>query len=186
MAFHGVVGGMVWALLGAAVTAAALGGLFSTSAPTRAVASTMTKAADREVALPQPPAGSGEGRRIVFDQSEQRVWLMAAGGEVQRSYLVTGSNRGNVRPGEYRVQSKTRYARAYNGSGSFEFFVRFTSGRKAPIGFHSVTVNRSGELVHARADLGTPRTPGCVELWRDEAEVLWEFAPLGTPVVVTA
>lgn len=154
-----------------------------------AAASTLAKtsaAGANGPAFPRLPADSGTGRRIVFDQSEQRVWLVATDGEVLLSSLVTGSDRDNVRPGVYGVQSRTRYARAYNGSGTFEFFVRFTTGRRAPIGFHSVTVDKQGQLVHARADLGTPSTPGCVELWRTDAEVLWEFAPVGTPVVVTA
>lgn len=114
------------------------------------------------------------------------MWLVAGDGEVQRSYLVTGSNRDNVWPGTYRVTSRTRHARAYNGSGRFEFFVRFTEGRNAPIGFHSLTVDRNGRLVHTRDDLGTPRTPGCVEQWREDAIALWDFAPVGTSVVVTS
>lgn len=188
MAVHSVVGGMVWTLLGSAGVLAALGGVFSPSGSTTAAASTLARA-DSGIhgpTFPRPPAHSGTGRRIIFDQSEQRVWLVASDGEVQQSSLVTGSDRGNVHPGSYRVQSRTRYARAYNGSGRFEFFVRFTTGHKSAIGFHSVTVNKQGEFVHARADLGTPSTPGCVELWRGDAEVLWDFAPVGTPVVVTA
>jgi hypothetical protein len=140
---------------------------------------------DRPV-LPQPPAASGHGRRIVFDQSEQRVWLMGSDGEVEHSYLVTGSNRGNLQPGTYGVKSKTRYARSYGGGGTLEYFVKFTQGHTASIGFHAVTVRRNGTLVYAREDLGTARTPGCVELWRDDARALWDFAPIGTPVVVTA
>jgi lipoprotein-anchoring transpeptidase ErfK/SrfK len=188
LAVHGVIGGMVWTLLGSGAVLAAMGGMFSPNGSTPAAASTLTRADSgvQEPTFPRVPADSGTGRRIVFDQSDQRVWLVAADGKVQNSSLVTGSDRGNVRAGSYRVQSRTRYARAYNGSGRFEFFVRFTTGRKAPIGFHSVTVNKQGQLVHARADLGTPSTPGCVELWRTDAEVLWDFAPVGTPVVVTA
>lgn len=183
LALHGVVGVLVSALLGTAGLLAALGGMFATirQTPTNVAA----LAADRDSFLPRPPANSGNGRRIVFDQSDQRVWLVASDGNVERSYLVIGSNRDNVSAGAYRVQSKTRYASAYNGSGQFEFFVRFTTGRRAPIGFHSITVKRSGELAYARADLGTARTPGCIELVRDEAASLWEFAPVGTPVVVT-
>ena len=169
-------------LLVVAVFAATLGGMFTASSPPPAMASS----ANREVALPELPAQSGHGRRIVFDQSDQRVWLVAADGEVERSYLVSGSSHDNVQPGTYQVKSRTRYARAYKGSGTFEYFVRFTQGRNAPIGFHSVTANKQGQLVYAREDLGTPRTPGCVEQWRDDAKVLWEFAPIGTRVEVTA
>lgn len=160
--------------------------MFTASGPPPATASTLARTAEHKPDLPKLPLESGHGRRIVFDQSEQRVWLVGADGSVQRSYLVTGSDRGNVQPGSYAVQSKTRHARAYNGSGTFEYFVRFTHGRRAPIGFHSVTERRSGRLVYAREDLGTPRTPGCIEAWSDDAKALWDFAPVGTSVEVTA
>src|SRR5262245_23710797 len=36
------------------------------------------------------PASSGTGRRVVFDQSEQRVWLVGPSDAVERTYLVSG------------------------------------------------------------------------------------------------
>lgn len=179
------MGGTVPSVLLAAVSVAVFGGLFTASGSPPAEASALARSASHKPALPKLPTQSGQGRRIVFDQSEQRVWLVAADGKIERSYLVSGSNRDNVRPGSYQVNSRTRYARAYKGSGTFEYFVRFTQGRNAPIGFHSVTA-KQGELVYAREDLGTARTPGCVEQWRNDAKALWEFAPVGTRVEVTA
>jgi hypothetical protein len=161
--------------------------MFTASHQMRAVASTVSgSVADQRSALPTLPVGSGHGRRIVFDQSEQRVWLVSSSGKARRSYLVTGSNRHNVMPGVYSVKSRTRYARTYRGGGTLEYFVKFTQGRTAAIGFHAVTRRTNGTLVYAREDLGTARTPGCVELWRSDARSLWEFAPVGTRVVVTA
>ena len=177
--------GTVPSLLIAAVSVAALAGTLTASGPPPAVASTLAKSANHGPALPKLPMDSGSGRRIVFDESEQRVWLVAADGDVTRSYLVTGSNRGNVQPGFYAVKSRTRYARTYRGGGTLEYFVKFTQGRTAAIGFHAVTVTRRG-LVYARSELGTPHTPGCVEAWRNDAKALWTFAPIGTKVVVTA
>jgi len=171
-------------LLLAAASVAAIGGMFTASGPPPAVASTLTRSANHAATLPKLPIHSGDGRRIVFDESEQRVWLVAADGDVKRSYLVTGSNRGNLRPGSYAVKSRTRYARTYRGGGTLEYFVKFTQGRTAAIGFHAVTMTRRG-LVYARSDLGTPHTPGCVEAWRNDARALWTFAPVGTKVVVT-
>jgi lipoprotein-anchoring transpeptidase ErfK/SrfK len=178
------VGGSVWILLVGAAVVAAMGGMFASTTPTRAAASTMTRSVAPAPTRPLP-TDSGHGRRVVFDQSEQRVWLVAADGSVARTYRVTGSNRGNVSPGFYRVKSRTRYARTFRGGGTLEYFVRFTMGRRAPIGFHSVTMLNNGRLVYTRADLGTPHTPGCVEAWRNDARALWNFAPVGTPVVVT-
>jgi hypothetical protein len=173
-------------LLIAAASVAALGGTFTAStSPPAAASTTQTRSANHQAVLPKLPAGSGDGRRIVFDQSEQRVWLVAANDDVKRSYLVTGSNRGNLRPGFYAVKSRTRYARTYRGGGTLEYFVKFAQGRTAAIGFHAVT-EKQGRLVYARSDLGTPHTPGCVEAWLSDAKALWAFAPIGTKVVVRA
>jgi lipoprotein-anchoring transpeptidase ErfK/SrfK len=139
---------------------------------------------------PQPdpavPAGSGSGRRIVFSQSDQRVWLVGGDGTVERTYLVSGSRFDNLDPGSYRVQSKTRQATAFDASGTMEYFVRFATGYSEPIGFHSVPRDNTGTLEQTKAQLGTPLSAGCVRQWKNDAIALWDFAPVGTPVVVTA
>lgn len=131
------------------------------------------------------PADSGAGRRIVFSEGAQRVWLVAADGTVQRTYLVSGSKFDNLDPGAYVVQSKTRQATAFDYSGSMEYFVRFATGFTAPIGFHTVPVDNDGIPEQTKDELGTPQSAGCVRQWRDDAIALWDFAPVGTRVVVT-
>ncbi len=132
------------------------------------------------------PDGSGEGRRIVFSETAQRVWLVADDGNVERTYLVSGSKFDNLNPGTYSVQSRSRYATAFDYSGSMEYFVRFATGFTAPIGFHTVPVDNAGNPEQSREELGTPTSAGCVRQWRDDAIALWTFAPIGTKVVVTA
>lgn len=133
---------------------------------------------------PLPPA-SGNGRRVVFDQSEQRVWLVDGSGVVRRTYLVSGSVYDNLDPGTYEVYSRSRHAVGIDDSGTMEYMVRFTRGDRAAIGFHSIPVD-DGEKVQTRAELGTPLSHGCVRQWKPDARALWDFAPLGTTVVVTA
>ena len=133
----------------------------------------------------QLPTNSGFGRRIVFDQSEQRVWLVDMSDAVERTYLVSGSTENNLHPGSYRVQSRTRHANAFDASGTMEFFVRFAEGKNAPIGFHTVPVDKDGHLEQSKSQLGTPQSAGCVRQWRNDAIALWRFAPVGTTVVVT-
>ncbi len=132
------------------------------------------------------PADSGTGRRIVFSESAQRVWLVTDGDEVERTYLVSGSKFDNLNPGTYSVQSRSRHATAFDYSGSMEYFVRFATGYTAPIGFHTVPVDNQGRPEQTKDQLGTPLSAGCVRQWRDDAIALWKFAPIGTTVVVTA
>ncbi len=131
------------------------------------------------------PADSGSGRRVVFDESRQRVWLVGARDSVVRTYLVSGSVYDNLEPGTYQVYSRSSRAIGIDDSGTMRYMVRFAHGDNAAIGFHDIPV-QDGELVQTKAQLGTPLSHGCIRQARPDAKALWEFAPLGTTVVVTA
>lgn len=131
------------------------------------------------------PVDSGEGRRVVFDMSAQRVWLVGGSGAVRRTYPVSGSVEDNLEPGTYEVYSRSTRAWGINDSGTMKYMVRFAHGDTAAIGFHDIPV-KDGEHVQSTADLGTPQSHGCIRQWRPDAKALWEFAPLGTTVVVVA
>ncbi|WP_126688254.1 L,D-transpeptidase family protein [Nocardioides ferulae] len=131
------------------------------------------------------PADSGTGRRVVFSEGRQRVWLVGAGDEVERTYLVSGSIYDNLDPGTYSVYSRSEHAYGIDDSGTMRYFVRFTQGERAAIGFHDIPVD-DGKPVQRLTQLGTPLSHGCIRQRRADAVALWEFAPLGTTVVVTA
>ena len=131
------------------------------------------------------PADSGEGRRVVFSQGEQRVWLVQGDGSVERTYLVSGSLTDNLDPGTYAVYSRSEDAWGVDDSGSMHWFVRFTTGDAgAAIGFHDIPVD-AGRPVQAVSQLGTEQSHGCIRQREADAKALWAFAPLDTTVVVT-
>ena len=135
---------------------------------------------------PALPAGSGSGRRIVFSEGQQRVWLVDGSGDVLRSYLVSGSATDNLDPGTYDVYSRSRWAVGIDDSGTMQYFVRFTEGDAGgAIGFHTIPVD-DGAPVQTVDQLGTPLSHGCVRQRTADAIALWDFAPIGTTVVVTA
>ena len=131
------------------------------------------------------PAASGSGKRVVFDISAQRVWLVGRDGGVRRSYLVSGSLTDNLRPGHYAVYSRSRWANGIDDSGVMQYFVRFAHGTRAAIGFHDIPELR-GVPLQSKAQLGTPQSHGCVRQARPDAIALWHFAPMGTDVDVVA
>lgn len=131
------------------------------------------------------PVDSGEGRRVVFDLSAQRVWLVGGDETVRRTYAVSGSTSANLQPGSYEVYSRSMDAWGIDDSGTMKYMVRFAHGHRAAIGFHDIPI-KDGELVQTRDELGTPQSHGCIRQWRPDARALWRFAPLGTTVVVTA
>lgn len=131
------------------------------------------------------PADSGDGKRVVFDMSAQRVWLVGEDDEVERSYLVSGSVTDNLNPGQYAVYSKARWAVGVDDSGAMQYFVRFTRGDHAAIGFHDIPES-NGEPLQTEDQLGTPQSHGCIRQARPDAIELWNFAPVGTHVDVVA
>lgn len=133
-----------------------------------------------------PPSSSGTGRRVVFSQSEQRVWLVEASGKVSSTYLVSGSLHPNLSPGTYAVQLHLLHATSYDYKSHMDYFVQFTRGQNAPIGFHDIPVSNGGSLLQTIDQLGTALSSGCIRQNRPDAIRLWNFAQVGTKVVVTA
>jgi hypothetical protein len=131
------------------------------------------------------PDDSGTGRRAVFSEGQQRVWIIAGNGAVRRTYLVSGSLTDNLDPGTYQVYSRSLNAIGIDDSGTMQYFVRFTQGDTgAAIGFHDIPVDE-GERVQTVDELGTPTSHGCIRQRTSDAKAMWEFADLGTTVVVT-
>lgn len=126
------------------------------------------------------PGGSGVGRRIVYSIGQQRVWWVEADGRVSNTYLVSG-RAGMPNLGTYSVFSKSRFASS--GSARMEYMVRFARGRNLAIGFHSIPTSR-GRPLQSEAQLGTPRSHGCVRQRVSDAAALWNWAPVGTRVDV--
>jgi hypothetical protein len=138
------------------------------------------------VDVPSLPANSGTGRRIVFAMADQRVWLVGdEDDDVERTYLVSGSLTDNLHPGTYSVYSKSEEAVGIDDSGTMKYMVRFAHGPNAAIGFHDIPV-LDGAKVQTVDQLGTPQSHGCIRQLRADAKALWDFAPVGTTVVVVA
>ena len=146
----------------------------------RADRSDVTRAWLDDVSLPD---ASGSGRRVVFSEGRQRVWLVDADDDVRRTYLVSGSLTDNLDPGTYSVYSRSQHAYGIDDSGTMKWFVRFTRGDNAAIGFHDIPV-LDGEPLQSVSDLGTPQSHGCIRQKESDAKALWRFAPVGTEVVV--
>jgi hypothetical protein len=131
--------------------------------------------------LPYPDIGSG--RRIIYTNGGQRVWLIDATGELHKTHQVTG-RRGIPAVGRYRIYSMSRYAWAPYDGITMEFMVRFARG-EWPYGFHSIPVWPDKKPLQINAKLGTHGSGGCVrQLW-DDAELVFEWSTIGTRVIVT-
>lgn len=123
------------------------------------------------------PAGSGTGRRVVYSLARHRVWLVAAGGTVSRTYEVA-SGTVSPAPGTYPVTTAGRTAATTGTDGTpIEHIVLFTSAQGVVVGFSS-------------ADDGAFPTPdpakktGGIREHLADGDAMWTFATAGTKVVV--
>lgn len=131
------------------------------------------------------PAESGKGRRVVYSINGQRVWLVENDERVSRTYRVSG-RLDRPGPGSYEVYSKSPTAISYDYTETMQHMIRFAHGESAAIGFHDIPVLDDGTPVQTEAQLGQPLSAGCVRQSQQDAEWLWNWAVLGTTVVVVA
>jgi hypothetical protein len=137
------------------------------------------------VEAPPVPADSGEGRRIVCSNSGQRVCLVEADGSVVDTYLVSGKE-GVPTPGRYEVFSKSELAFAGHDDITMTYMVRFAHGQTLNIGFHAIPNDGNGLPLQTEEELGEYRSAGCVRQSPGQAAQLFEWAEIGTMVVVLA
>jgi lipoprotein-anchoring transpeptidase ErfK/SrfK len=131
------------------------------------------------------PGDSGSGHRVVYDITGQQVWLVEDDGSVARTYMVSGSRYDQLPEGSYEVFSASRHAISWHGTETMEYMVRFHRGENSNIGFHDIPVaSASDKEVQTLSQLGTPLSDGCIRQDVVDAKALWDFAPVGTTVVV--
>ena len=134
---------------------------------------------------PPLPAGSGSGKRVVYDRAGQRVWAVDAHERVIRSWLVSGSKYGNEVPGTHQVYSKSERSTAWNGQAYLPMMVRYYKTKIGAIGFHGIPTHVSdGTAYQTDAELGTRLSGGCQRQNNLDATFMWNFADIGTTVVV--
>ena len=132
------------------------------------------------------PANSGSGRRAVYSKSRQRLWAVDSDGTVLKTHLVSGRLKWcDPRVGEYRVFSRSRYTNSIqNPAVTWGYMIRFTHGcNGGNIGFHEIP-KKYGVPLQSIWQLGTPLSSGCVRQGPDDARWMWNWAWVGTKVVV--
>ena len=130
------------------------------------------------------PIKSGTGRRIVYANRQQRVWVINADNEVIRTFPVSGM-LGQPGKGTFSVFSKspTSYSPEFAGV-TFRFMTRFAIGRNGGnIGFHEIPI-RNNKPMQTVDELGAFKGSGCLRSSTQDALFIYQWATLGTKVVV--
>ena len=131
------------------------------------------------------PANSGSGRRVVYHRG-----LSNASGPSRRtapSSRRTSYRAADCEPyaGTYRVYSRSMYTQSTEQPDvKWRYMVRFAHGPDGGrIGFHEIP-HRNGVALQSERQLGQPLSGGCVRQSTADAIWMWNWARLGTTVVV--
>ena len=134
---------------------------------------------------PALPPDSGAGRRVVYERAGQRVWAVDEDEQIVRSWLVSGSKYGNEQPGFHEVYSRSQMSSAWNFQAHLPLMIRYQETDIGHIGFHAIPLHVSdGSPYQTEAELGTRLSGGCQRQANADAAFLWDFAQVGTTVVV--
>jgi lipoprotein-anchoring transpeptidase ErfK/SrfK len=130
------------------------------------------------------PKQSGVGRRVVYANKEQRVWVINDDNVVIRTFLVSGM-KGQPKRGSYTVFSQSTSSFSPELAGvTFRFMTRFALGRNGGnIGFHEIPL-RNGKPMQTVEQLGTFLGSGCLRSSTEDALFIYRWAKPGTRVVV--
>lgn len=125
------------------------------------------------------PANSGSGQRIVYGEAAKRVWLVASGENVVRSFAVVPGTVA-APAGTFAVTNRLSAVTGTDGT-PVQYVVLFDKARVAG----STTAFGFDAVANVT---GMPPPPdsrtGGVRMAQADAQALWNFSNLGTKVVV--
>lgn len=131
------------------------------------------------------PTAAGSGKKIVISLSRQQLWLYEKGRVIAVHKISSGKWSTPTPTGAFRTYNKisVAYSKAY---GLYmEWWMAFTPDGKN--GLHALPfwkLKKSGKLYEGAAHIGTPVSHGCVRQTVADAKMVFDWAPIGTPVIV--
>jgi LysM repeat protein len=130
-----------------------------------------------------PPAPTGAGKRILIDLSEQHLYAFEGDQLIYSFVASSGAAPTYTRTGEFRVQSKIPNAYGATWSIWMPHWLGIYWAGGSENGIHGLPLLPNGQTLWA-GYLGTPISYGCVVLGTYEAQSLYLWAEIGTPVVI--
>jgi lipoprotein-anchoring transpeptidase ErfK/SrfK len=134
---------------------------------------------------PQLPRRSGTGRRIVYSNRLQWVWVIDKNDQIVRQMPVSG-RKGVPEVGRYAVTTKSPWSFSLDFDNvTFRWMTRFAFGPDGGnVGFHDIPLEK-GKPMQTEGELGRFKGSGCVRMTTDDAKFIYRWATPGTTVVVT-
>ncbi len=132
--------------------------------------------------IPPQPRQAGGPKRILVDISEQHLYAYEGEDLVYSFVASTGMNNATA-IGTFQVLNKlpSAYGSTWNIWMPYWLGIYWSGGLQN--GIHALPILPGGGRLWA-GYLGTPISYGCIVLGEYEAQLLYEWAEIGTPVVI--
>jgi LysM repeat protein len=129
------------------------------------------------------PAPTGVGKLIVVNLSQQRLYAYQGDQLVYSFVASSGKAPYYTKTGEFRIQSKIPNAWGSTWSIWMPHWLGIYWAGSTENGIHALPVTTGGQVLWA-GYLGSPISFGCIVLGTYEAQLLYEWADIGTPVSI--
>ncbi len=129
------------------------------------------------------PAPSGGGKRIVINLSEQHLYAYQGNQLVYSFVASSGAAPSYTRTGEFRVQSKVPNAYGAAWGIQMPHWLGIYWAGSTENGIHALPILSNGQTLWA-GYLGRPVSYGCIVLGTHDAQLLYNWAEIGTPVSI--
>ena len=122
-------------------------------------------------------------KRIVVDHSEQHLWAYEGNDVVHSFVCSTGRAPYYTKFGEFEIQSKIPNAYGSTWDIWMPHWMGIYWAGGTENGIHALPINPDGSTLWA-GFLGRPISYGCIVLDTPDAKTLYDWADMGTPVIV--
>jgi LysM repeat protein len=129
------------------------------------------------------PASTGGAKRIVVDLSEQHLYAYQGETLIYSFVASTGMAGSRTSPGTFSVLNKLPNAYASTWDLQMPYWLGIYWSGNLQNGIHALPILSNGQQLWA-GYLGTPISYGCIVLGTYEASLLYQWADVGTPVVI--
>ena len=139
-------------------------------------------AASAPNAAPAAPT-SAQGKVIYISLTKQHLWAYDSG-QLKYSFIASsGLPTRPTKPGTFRVQSKVPDAWSNVWQLSMPFWLGIYNVGRIENGIHALPINKRGVRLWAGL-LGKPASFGCIILNTRDAAALYNWADIGTLVII--
>lgn len=128
-----------------------------------------------------PPQPSGSNKRIVIDLSEQHMYVYQDGQLLHSWVTSTGMPGAATIPGHFQVLNKVPNAYAYTWGLQMPYWLGIYWAGSLQNGIHALPIMADGRILWD-GYLGQQVSYGCVILSTENAQTLYNWAEVGTPV----